>query len=137
MVEMKAAYQGEKHCELGHGPSGAKIETDAPKDNLGRGEAFSPTDLVGAALASCALTTMAIFAEKNGIPVELKGAKARVVKGMVSDPRRIGSLPVEISMPKGIPTQFREQLENAAHGCPVARSLHADVQAPISFIYED
>ena len=64
MVEMSIVYQGEKHCELTHGPSGSKIETDAPRDNMGRGERFSPTDLMGAALASCVLTTMAIVAER-------------------------------------------------------------------------
>lgn len=136
MVEMKAVYQGEKHCELTHGPSGSSIETDAPKDNMGRGEKFSPTDLMGAALASCALTTMAIVAEKQNIPIDLTGAKARVLKGMLSDPRRIGSLPLEITMPKGIPLEYRRPLEAAAQGCPVARSLREDLEAPITFIYE-
>src|SRR5262245_26719112 len=78
MIEMTALYTGEKHYELTHVPSGSHIETDAPKDNQGRGERFSPTDLMGAALASCILTTMAIMAERDG--VDLKGSKARVVK---------------------------------------------------------
>lgn len=137
MVEMNAVYQGEKHCELTHAPSRSSIETDAPKDNLGRGERFSPTDLVAAALASCALTTMAIFAEREGLEVDITGARARVLKDMTSNPRRIAALPLEITMPSGIPKEYRARLEEVAHGCPVARSLHADVRVPISFVYAD
>jgi putative redox protein len=135
MVEMSAIYLGDKHCELQHGPSKSKIETDAPKDNNGRGENFSPTDLVGAALASCILTTMAMMAEKDGL--SMKGAKARVTKEMQASPRQIAKLPVTIEMPAGLQPTDRKRLEAAAHACPVHRSLNADVQAPISFIYPD
>ena len=133
MVNMSVVYKGEKHCELTHGPSGSKIETDAPKDNQGLGAAFSPTDLVGAALASCILTTMAIMAERDGI--DLKGATAQVSKEMTSNPRRIAQLPVEIKMPKYLKPEDRKRLEAAAHSCPVHHSLHPDIQAPITFIY--
>lgn len=134
MVKMKSIYSGGLHCELVHEPSHSKIETDAPKDNLGKGERFSPTDLVGAALSSCILTTMAIVAERDGI--SLKGATAEVVKEMVSTPsRRIGSLNVKVKMPSGIPKEAREKLERAAHQCPVKKSIHSDIQADITFEY--
>ncbi len=134
MVKMQVIYSGGLHCELTHEPSGSRIETDAPKDNLGKGERFSPTDLVGAALASCVLTTMAIVAERDKI--SLLGAKASVVKEMVTTPtRRIGSLAVEVTLPKTVPVASREKLERAAHLCPVHQSLHPDVQAPLVFSY--
>ncbi len=135
MVEMSAIYLGDKHCELQHGPSKSKLETDAPKDNNGRGENFSPTDLVGAALASCILTTMAIMAEKGGL--SMKGATARVTKEMQASPRQIAKLPVTVDMPAGLQPTDRKRLEAAAHTCPVHRSLNAGVQAPISFVYPD
>lgn len=135
MVEMSAIYLGEKHCELTHAPSKAKIETDAPRDNQGRGENFSPTDLVGAALASCILTTMAIMAEKDGL--SLKGATAHVEKHMQASPRVIARLPVTVQMPAGIGATDRKRLEAAAHTCPVHRSLAESVQAPITFVYPD
>ena len=135
MVEMSVVYLGEKHCELTHGPSQSKIETDAPKDNNGRGENFSPTDLVAAALASCVLTTMAIMAEKDG--VSFTGAKAHVSKEMQANPRQIAQLPVTVEMPKGLSVTDRKRLEAAAHACPVHRSLASSVQAPITFNYPD
>jgi putative redox protein len=134
MVKMIATYTGGLHCKLTHGPSKSTIETDAPVDNKGKGERFSPTDLVGAALSSCILTTMAIVAERDGISLE--GATAEVEKEMVSQPtRRIGSLNVTVQLPTAIPGEAREKLERAAHHCPVHKSLHPDVKAPITFIY--
>ena len=133
MVKSYANYTGEKHCELTHEPSGARIETDAPKDNAGRGEAFSPTDLVGAALSSCILTTMAIVAERDG--VAFAGAKAEVEKEMSANPRRIARLGVKVTLPKALPEDYRRKLEHVAHTCPVHRSLHPDVQLPITFEY--
>ena len=135
MVEMFAEYTGEKHCELTHGPSRSRLETDAPKDNQGRGERFSPTDLMGAALASCVLTTIAIMAEKDGIV--LKGMKARVTKEMHPSPRRIARLPVEVTMPPGVSARDRARFEAAAHACPVHKSLSPEVDAPITFNYPD
>ena len=132
MVKSAAVYTGEKHCELVHEPSGSRIETDAPKDNQGRGERFSPTDLMGAALTSCILTTMAIVAERDG--VSLVGARAEVEKEMITDPvRRVGALRVRVTLPAGIPPDYRKKLENAAQACPVKRSLHPELQTPISF----
>jgi len=134
MVKMTAIYQGEKHCELTHEPSGSKIETDAPRDNQGKGERFSPTDLMGAALAGCILTTMAIVAERDGISLE--GAKAEVDKEMIIQPRRVGALPTRVTLPKSLSPEHRKKLENAAHHCPVHKSLHPEISAPITFTYE-
>ncbi|HEX4048587.1 MAG TPA: OsmC family protein [Elusimicrobiota bacterium] len=135
MVNMSAVYAGDLRCRTTHAPSGASLDTDAPKDNMGKGEAFSPTDLLGAALAACALTTMAIVAKRDGVPFE--GARADVVKEMTAQPpRRIAALPLKIVMPASIPAAYRAKLENAAHACPVHKSLHPDVKAEISFVYE-
>jgi uncharacterized OsmC-like protein len=134
MVNMTVSYEGDLHCELTHGPSGSKLETDAPKDNQGRGERFSPTDLVGAALASCVVTTMAIVARRDGVPFD--GARAEVGKEMTASPRRIGALPLRVILPRSIPESYRPTLEAIAHTCPVQRSLHPDVKVEVSFVYE-
>jgi putative redox protein len=133
MVRSKTTYKGEKNCELVHESSGAKISTDAPRDNHGKGEAFSPTDLVGAALSSCALTTMAIQTEPEGW--DIKGAYAVVEKHMTPPPRRIAALNLEIYLPKHLKPEQRKRLEEIAHNCPVYRSLHPDVKMPINFNY--
>jgi len=134
MVKMKIVYEGQLHCSLTHEPSGAVISTDAPKDNMGKGEAFSPTDLVAAALGSCMLTVMGIAAAKHSI--DLKGTAVQVSKEMVTAPvRRIGSISVILHMAPGIPQDKRALLEAAANSCPVHKSLHPDLQTPIEFIY--
>lgn len=133
MVKMTATYLGEKHCTAKHEPSQATLETDAPKDNQGRGESFSPTDLVATALGTCILTTMAIFAERDG--VDLKGSTMYVEKVMNSNPRTIGSLKTIIEMPASLTPEYRHKMELAAHNCPVRKSLHPDVQVPIEFRY--
>lgn len=136
MVKITAEYAGSLHCTVRHGPSDAAIDTDAPRDNQGRGEAFSPTDLVGAALATCAMTIMGIVARKEGI--ELQGMSAELDKGMVAEPRRrIGSLPLRIRVPGALTAQQKDKLENAARTCPVASSLHQDIEAAIAFEYPD
>jgi len=135
MVEARVVYEGQLHCSITHGPSGANIQTDAPKDNNGKGEAFSPTDLVGAALASCMLTIMGIYAQRQNI--ELKGASGRIVKEMVTTPeRRIGKLTVELKLPASVPQEHRAALEKAALACPVHKSLHPDVQKVVTFSYD-
>ena len=133
MVKMTATYTGGLHCELTHGPSGSKLETDAPKDNMGKGERFSPTDLTGAALLSCILTTMAIHAERDG--VSLTGAHGEVSKEMTAAPRRVGSLKVKLVLPKSIPSDYRAKIEQIGRTCPVGRSLREDLEAPIEFTY--
>lgn len=134
MVKMTALYQGEKHCELTHGPSNSVIHTDAPKDNNGKGEAFSPTDLVGAAMGSCMLTVMSIVAERDG--VDLKGSKVEVEKEMGTNPRRIIKLNVVLHLPKAVPSDYRQKIENTAMTCPVKQSVHPEMQVPVEFIYD-
>jgi putative redox protein len=120
-------------CKLTHEPSGSVIRTIPPKDNGGDGSSFSPTDLMGAALASCALSTMAIIAAKEGLT--FGEASARVEKEMIGPPRRIGSLAVVITMPAGTKVEERARFEEIARGCPVARSLHPELQLPMTFVY--
>ena len=136
MVKMSMVYEGDLRCRLKHGPSGSEIVTDAPVDNQGKGAAFSPTDLVAAALGSCMLTVMGIAARKSNINMD--GATTDVQKEMVTEPiRRIGKIHVKIVMPKGIEPGKREFLEKIAHTCPVHKSLHPDLQIPIEFQYPD
>lgn len=133
-VTMTIDYSGELHCVLRHEPSQQTLETDAPRDNMGKGEAFSPTDLVGAALASCAVTTMAIKAAKEGIP--FTGARGRVIKEMTREgPRQIASLTLELTLPESLTPPHRARLEEIARTCPVALSLSPEVALPISFLY--
>lgn len=131
-VQIDISYEGQLHCTSIHQPSQTSLPTDAPVDNQGRGESFSPTDLVATALGSCILTTMAIFAERHGI--DLRGARATVIKEMVSAPtRRIGKLTTTIEMPIPESHPQRAALENAALTCPVHRSLHPEVEKPVEF----
>lgn len=136
MVKMSVVYEGQLHCKLTHEQSGSVIVTDAPKDNNGKGEAFSPTDLVAAALGSCIITVMGIAAGRHQL--DLTGTIAEVAKEMITTPeRRIGKISVTLKMARGIPVDKRSMLENTAHACPVHKSLHPDVQTPIVFIYPD
>lgn len=134
MVKMSALYQGEKRCEATHGPSNSRISTDAPKDNNGRGEAFSPTDLLGVATGTCMLTTMAIHAEKDGI--NLQGSRVTVDKEMALNPRRVAKLTVGLHLPQSVPQEHRKRLEDLAMNCPVKVSLHPDLAMPIAFHYD-
>ncbi|MFO0785338.1 MAG: OsmC family protein [Phycisphaerales bacterium] len=115
-------------------PGGATLRTDAPKDIGGDARAFSPTDLVAAGLASCILTTLAMYGERHGIDVS--GASAVVEKHMSADsPRRIARLPVVVTLPASVPEEMRERVERAGRTCPVHASLHPGVDAPISYRY--
>ena len=134
MVTMTGVYEGDKHCEITHGPSKNIIHTDAPKDNNGRGEAFSPTDMIGAALGSCILTTMAIVGENAGI--DITGSSFQVTKKMKMQPRQIHELAVEITLPAKLDSVERETLEQIATTCPVTRSLNPDVKIPVVFHYK-
>jgi putative redox protein len=132
MVEIKIVYEGQLRCQATHGPSGTTLNTDAPKDNMGKGESFSPTDLVATALGACIMTTMGIVAQRHNI--DLAGATVRVEKHMsTSGIRRIARLPVEIHLPQALPEDDRKRLENAAMTCPVHKSLGAEVEAPVFF----
>ncbi len=131
-VQMSAAISG-LTCKLAHGPSGATLATVPPQDNGGDGSSFSPTDLVGAALASCALSTMALVAAREGLT--WGNASARVEKRMTPPPRRIGELVLVVDMPREVKPEQRARLEEIARTCPVARSLHPEVKVPMEFRY--
>lgn len=132
MVKTTSLYAGDLHCEVTHGPSGRTLETDAPVDNQGRGESFSPTDLVGAALGSCMATTIGIKARQKEIDVT--GLKIEVSKEMsTAAPRRIARLTTEIWLPVPRGADPEGLLERAALTCPVHRSLHEEVEKPVVF----
>ncbi len=133
MIDIQLSYEGHKHCRLQHGPSGALIETDAPKDNQGLGQAFSPTDLMAASLGSCMLTIMAMKAEADG--QSFTGAKARVEKHMVPSPRRIAKLVCHFQLPSALPIEYRPVIEAAGLGCPVKVTLGDQVEFDIRFEY--
>jgi putative redox protein len=132
MVQATVRYEGDLRCTATHGPSGSSFETDAPTDNMGRGERFSPTDLVGTSLGTCVLTTMAIAARRKGL--ELPGMTATVRKHMSTDaPRRVVRLEVDVVIPLPANHPERAFLEAAAKGCPVRRSLHPDMAVVETF----
>lgn len=134
MVTINITYQGDLHCEATHGPSSATLATDAPKDNHGKGESFSPTDLVATALGSCMLTVMGIAARTLGLSID--GATAHVIKEMTPPPRRVGTLRVSIRIPGNFSAPHKKALEDAALKCPVHQSLHPDIAIPIEFTWE-
>ena len=133
-MTLKAVYLGELRVEATHLKSGKTMITDAPTDNNGKGEAFSPTDTVATALAACMLTVMGIRADKKKI--NLQGATAEITKTMESTPRRISKIEIIITMPKiGIDENFQELLEMSAKACPVAESLHPNIEQVVSFVW--
>jgi len=133
MVKIAIEYTGGLHCTASHGPSGRQLETDAPVDNMGKGESFSPTDLVATALGTCMATTMGIYAQRHEI--DLCGMKVEVTKEMTqTPPRRIARLATTIWMPPALARS--EVLERAALTCPVHQSLHPDVEKPVVFHWE-
>ena len=134
MVEITGTYLGDLHVEAVHGPSGARLVTDAPADNEGKGELFSPTDLVATALGTCITTILGIVARRHGL--DLEGATFSVTKDMATEGvRRIGRLRTTITLPARLPPEMRARLEEAARKCPVHKSLHPEVDAPIEFVY--
>lgn len=123
-------YLGQLRTSSVHIKSGEKILTDAPTDNNGKGEAFSPTDMVANSAATCMLTIMAISAEKRGVSID--GAKATVEKIMASEPRRISQINIKVQMPAGDYTDVQKMLlKKAGHNCPVLLSLHPDIKQNI------
>ncbi len=132
MVSIQLEYQGGLHCAAVHGPSGSTLETDAPVDNNGRGEAFSPTDLVATALGSCMLTIMGIVAARKELPME--GARVNVRKFMSADtPRRISRLEVDLEIPLPSDHPERAMLEAAGRGCPVFQSIHPEIEVELNW----
>ena len=129
MVHIDITYEGGLRTRAVHGPSGASLVTDTPADNHGKGESFSPTDLVATGLGACMLTIMGIVAERHGWP--LVGAHVRVEKKMASDPRRIAALEVVLRVPGGHDERARAALERAARTCPVHATLDGRVEIPV------
>jgi uncharacterized OsmC-like protein len=130
-IELK--YEGNLRVSSIHLQSGDAIITDAPTDNNGKGEAFSPTDTVASALGSCILTIMGIEAEKNGI--NINGTKVKATKIMGTNPRRITEIHLEFIFNKSFTTQEKELLEFQATCCPVCNSLHPDIKRVVKFSY--
>lgn len=129
-VSISAAYQGELRCRAHHGPSAYEIETDAPADNHGKAQRFSPTDLVATALATCIMTTIGIRAQAAGWNVD--GMRVQVTKEMsATPPRRIARLPVELRMAHNLSADVRAEVEQIARTCPVFKSIAAEIEAPV------
>ena len=133
MNTFEIKYDGNLRTSAQHLDSGEVIYTDAPKDNHGLGESFSPTDLVCSSLASCMLTIMAIAVEKHG--VNIKGTKAKVKKAMKSNPRMIAQIDVVLEFPQNYETKIKTILERAALNCPVHKSLSSEVKKNLEFLY--
>ena len=134
MVEINIVYQGTLRCTATHKPSGTILVTDAPVDNQGKGESFSPTDLIATALGTCMLTTMGIVAQR--LSIALEGVQLTVRKEMAGTPsRHIERLTVSITVPGVLEDPQKESLTRAAMGCPVKQSLHPDIQMPVEFIW--
>ena len=136
MANFKIHYIGDLRTEMTHLASGTVVLTDAPVDNKGKGEVFSPTDLASASLASCMITIMGISAREHGFNID--GAVAEVTKVMYSDPRRIGEIIIEIRFPEiSYTAKQKKLLEIASKTCPVALSLHPDLKQNIQLIFRD
>jgi len=134
MVNVASTYEGGLRCRAVHGPSGTTLVTDAPVDNHGKGESFSPTDLVATALGACMMTIMGIVAERHGL--DLTGMTAETEKVMsAAPPRRIASLRTRITVPLPADHPQRQPLEQAARTCPVHKSLHPEIDAAIKFVW--
>lgn len=132
MVKIEVEYEGALRCHAVHGPSGQDLSTDAPVDNQGRGESFSPTDLVATALGTCMATIMGIVADRHGW--NIAGTRMSIAKEMTSDgPRRIRRLGVVVEAPAGLDAAAHEALEKAAHTCPVRLSILPAIEVPVEF----
>jgi putative redox protein len=127
-------YTGNLRCEVEHIQSGTIIETDAPTDNRGKGEKFSPTDLLCVSLATCMLTTMAIKA--GDLEVDITGSKAHVTKHMLSDPRRVGKIDVAVTLPANGSERDQKILEKTGDNCPVIKSIHPEIELVINYKWE-
>ncbi len=134
MVKVEVTYEGDLQCVAVHGPSKDRIRTDAPLDNRGKGEHFSPTDLLGTAMGTCMLTIMGIAARDRNI--DIRGARAEVQKEMSAVPRRhISKLTVRITLPAHLAERERRLMEAAARGCPVHASLGPQTEVDLGFEY--
>ena len=132
----RLAYQGHLRTEMTHLASGQVVQTDAPVDNHGKGEAFSPTDIVSAGLAACMMTVVGIKAADLGVPLERM--EAEVTKSMASGPRRISGIGIRMRVHAPLASsRDRQVLEATARACPVAHSLHPDIQQALEWIWQE
>ncbi|MFY1048218.1 OsmC family protein [Chryseobacterium sp. GP-SGM7] len=130
----KITYVGDLRCSAEHIQSGTIIETDAPTDNHGKGEKFSPTDLCATSLAECVLTTIAILGKEKGIKID--GAHCTLQKIMAANPRRISEIVCNFTFSDTYSDKEKAFIEETAHNCPVAKSLHPDLVQTMVFIYQ-
>lgn len=136
MATVSAKYIGDLRMECVHNQSGTKIVTDAPSDNQGKGESFSPTDLCATALGTCAMTIIGIYAKNHG--VDVTGAEVEITKTMSADPRRIGKIEAVFKMPaRSYSAKEKTSIERCVHSCPVHLTLHPDVEQVFTFIWQD
>lgn len=134
MANFELTYTGDLRCKAIHLKSQTEIITDAPTDNLGKGEAFSPTDLTATSLGVCMLTTVGISAQKNNYNID--GARAEVTKAMAANPRRIAEIVVDLYLPANNYTEEQKKMiETAALHCPVAKSLHPELVQTVKFVW--
>lgn len=134
MVDITGKYLGNKRVEMQHQPSKSLIQTDAPVDNNGKGELFSPTDLVASGLGTCMLTVMGIYAEAREI--NLAGSHFHVKKIMTANPRRIGELKVNMHLPKNIDKETQEKLKNVGDTCPVRYSINSEIVVETNYFFD-
>lgn len=136
MVEAHVTYKGVFRCSAKHGPSGNVIQTDAPKDNMGKGEAFSPTDLFATSLGICGITTIAI--KMKEMDLNFDNTVVRIEKHMtIEPPRRVAKILVEYNFPEGIPDEYRNTITKIAESCPVALSMSDDVEKTYVYNFPD
>lgn len=134
MTTVTSLYQGDYRCTSTHLQSGTALITDAPTDNHGKGESFSPTDLVATALGTCIMTILGIYAEKHSL--DFKGMKMDITKTMADNPRRIGKIDIVVTMPRITLDAFQKtELETITRSCPVCLSLHPEIEKNISFVW--
>ena len=135
MTTAKVTYQGDLRTQSIHLQSNNQIITDAPTDNHGKGEAFSPTDLLVSSLGSCMLTIMGIKADS--MDLDISGTTAEVTKIMAAEPRRVSEVHIEIQFQQSFDERTQKVLEQAALNCPVAKSVHPDIQQVVNFHYAE
>ncbi|MBB5143330.1 OsmC family protein [Desulfovibrio intestinalis] len=136
MATVSAKYLGDLRMECVHNQSGTKIITDAPSDNQGKGESFSPTDLCATAVGACAMTIIGIYGKNHG--VDVTGTEVEITKTMSASPRRIGKIEVVFKMPaRSYSEKEKASIERSAYSCPVHLSLHPDVEQVFTFIWQD
>ncbi|TAH06031.1 MAG: OsmC family peroxiredoxin [Sphingobacteriales bacterium] len=133
MPTASVIYQGQLRCQATHNQSGSIMETDAPTDNRGKGERFSPTDLLCVSLGTCIITTMGIKA--TDMEIDLTGATLQIQKHMYADPRRVGKIEITIDFPKALNLSEKDRtiLQRVGDSCPVQKSIHPDIETVITY----